>query len=171
MLANVPGEGHHPISDAIELLIEEATQRIDIVNPYISDHAILERLLAAAERGVQIRIIAPGKPTPPYPAAAFRHYYERLLGAGVTILLHPAMAHAKVVRVDDRVLVGGCNLDGLSLYRNMELNVLFEGAATVKAFELEIFDPLAAVSTPATVVTEPRDRAWNAAMSAISRLL
>ncbi len=171
VLANVPGEGHHPISDAIEFLIEQASERIDIVNPYISDHAILERLLAAAERGVQIRIIAPGKPTPPYPAAAFRHYYERLLGAGVTILLHPAMAHAKVVRIDDRVLVGGCNLDGLSLYRNMELNVLLEGAATVDAFEHEVFDPLVAVSIPAIVVTEPRERAWNAAMSAISRLL
>jgi cardiolipin synthase len=171
VLANVPGEGHHPISDAIEQLLEQARDRIDIVNPYISDRAILERLQAAADRGVRIRIIAPGKPTPPYPAAAFRHHYERLLGAGVTILLHPAMAHAKVVRVDDRVLIGGCNLDGLSLYRNLELNVLFEGAATVEAFEREIFEPLAAVSNPATLVTDPRERAWNAAMDLISHYL
>jgi cardiolipin synthase len=171
VLANVPGEGHHPISDAIELSLEEAQHRIDIVNPYIADHAIMKRLQAAADRGVEIRIIAPGKPTPPYPAAAFRHHYERLMAAGVTILLHPQMAHAKVVRVDDRVLVGGCNLDGLSLYRNMELNVLFEGAATAEAFEREIFEPLAAMSTPATVPTEPKERAWNAAMDAVSRFL
>ncbi len=171
VLANVPGEGHHPISDAIELSLEDAERVIDIVNPYIADHAIMERLLDAADRGVTMRIIAPGKPTPPYPAAAFRHNYEALLSAGVTILLHPEMAHAKVVRVDDRVLVGGCNLDGLSLYRNLELNVLFEDAATAEAFEHEVFEPLATMSTPATVPTEPRERAWNALMDALSRML
>jgi cardiolipin synthase A/B len=171
VLANVPGEGHHPISDAIEASLDEARETIDIVNPYIADHAILSRLEAAADRGVKIRIVAPGKPTPPYPAAAFRHHYERLLSAGATILLHPAMAHAKVVRVDDRILVGGCNLDGLSLYRNMELNVLFEGAATVDKFEQAIFEPLAAVSTPAQVPTDPKERLWNAAMDAIARIL
>lgn len=89
----------------------------------------------------------------------------------MTILLHPQMAHAKVVRVDDRVLVGGCNLDGLSLYRNLELNVLFEDAATAEVFEREIFEPLAAMSTPATIPTEPRERAWNALMDALSRML
>ena len=46
--------------------------------------------------------------------------------AGTTILLHPEMAHAKVLRIDDRVLIGGCNLDDLSLFRNYELDVLFE---------------------------------------------
>jgi phosphatidylserine/phosphatidylglycerophosphate/cardiolipin synthase-like enzyme len=76
VLANVPGEGHHPISDAIELSLEGAQHRIDIVNPYIADHAIMSRLLDAADRGVEIRIIAPGNPTPPYPAAAFRHHYR-----------------------------------------------------------------------------------------------
>jgi cardiolipin synthase len=171
VLANVPGEGHHPISDAIERSLEGAEHRIDIVNPYIADHAIMERLLDAADRGVRMRIVAPGKPTPPYPAAAFRHHYEALMSAGVEILLHPQMAHAKVVRVDDRVLVGGCNLDGLSLYRNMELNVLFEDAATAEAFETAIFEPLAAMSSPATVPTDPQERRWNAAMDAISRFL
>jgi cardiolipin synthase len=171
VLANVPGEGHHPISDAIELSIEGAQHRIDIVNPYIADHAIMSRLLDAADRGVEIRIIAPGKPTPPYPAAAFRHHYQGLMDRGVTILLHPQMAHAKVIRVDDRVLVGGCNLDGLSLYRNLELNLLFEDAAVAERFVETVFEPLAAMCTPATVPTEPRERAWNALMDAVSRFL
>jgi len=171
VLANVPGEGHHPISDAIELSLEGAQHRIDIVNPYVADHAILERILDAADRGVAVRIIVPGNPTPPYPAAAFRHHYQRLMDAGVTILLHPQMAHAKVIRVDDRVLVGGCNLDGLSLYRNFELNLLLEGGGVAEQFVEAIFEPLAAMCTPATVPTEPRERAWNALMDAISRLL
>jgi cardiolipin synthase len=171
VLWNVPGTGHHPISDAIEASIEDATDRIDIVNPYISNRAILDRLRDAAERGVAVRLVAPGKPTPPYPAAAFRHYYERLMDAGAQILLHPEMAHAKVLRIDDRVFVGGCNLDDLSLFRNDELNLLFEDPAVVKATEEGVFDELVAMSTPATVPVGWRERAWNASMARISRLL
>jgi cardiolipin synthase len=171
ILWNVPGTGHHPISDAIEASIDDARERIHIVNPYISNRAILDRLLAAARRGVRVRLIAPGKPTPPYPAAAFRHHYERLLGAGVEILLHPEMAHAKVLRIDDRVLVGGCNLDDLSLFRNDELNLLFEDAATAELTEHAVFDELVAMSTPASVPSGTRERAMNAAMDRISRLL
>jgi cardiolipin synthase A/B len=171
ILWNVPGTGHHPISDAIEASLDDARERIDIVNPYISNRAILVRLLAAATRGVRVRLIAPGKPTPPYPAAAFRHHYERLLGAGAEILLHPEMAHAKVLHIDDRVLVGGCNLDDLSLFRNDELNLLFEDPAVGEATERAVFDELVAMSSPATVPTRPRERAWNAAMDRISRLL
>ncbi len=171
VLSNVPGTGHHPISDAIERSLEEARERIDIVNPYISNRAILERLLAAALRGVQVRLVAPGKPTPPYPAAAFRHWYPVLMDAGVEILLHPEMAHAKVLRIDDRVLIGGCNLDDLSLFRNDELDVLFEDPSMPAIAEASVFDELVAMSTPATTVTGRRTRAWNATMNRVSRWL
>ncbi len=171
VLWNVPGTGHHPISDAIESSIETATDRIDIVNPYISNRAILSRLLEAAQRGVKVRLMAPGKPTPPYPAAAFRHHYERLMAAGVEIVLHPQMAHAKVLRIDDRVLIGGCNLDDLSLFRNDELDLLFEDHVVVDITERAVFDELAAMCTPAEIPAGARTRAWNATMDRISRLL
>jgi cardiolipin synthase len=171
VLWNVPGTGHHPISDAIEASLEAATTRVDIVNPYISNRAILTRLLDAARRGVSVRLIAPGKPTPPYPAAAFRHHYAELIDAGVEILLHPEMAHAKVLRIDDRVLIGGCNLDDLSLFRNDELNLLFDDPSMPALVERTIFDELAAMSVPATIPTDRRELAWNAAMDRISRLL
>jgi cardiolipin synthase len=171
VLDNVPGEGHHPISDAIEQALESATERIDIVNPYISNQAILVRILAAAERGVAVRIVAPGKPTPPYPAAVFRHHYGRLMDAGVEILLHPQMAHAKVLRIDERVFIGGCNLDDLSLFRNNELDLLFEDDAVARLVEAEVFDPLIAMSVPAIVPTSVRDRAWNRVMDRVSRVL
>jgi cardiolipin synthase A/B len=171
VLWNVPGTGHHPISDAIETSIETARERIDIVNPYISNRAILSRLLEAAERGVKVRLLAPGKPTPPYPAAAFRHHYARLMAAGVEIALHPEMAHAKVLRIDDRVLIGGCNLDDLSLFRNDELDLLFEDHAVVDITERAVFDELEAMSAPAVIPSGTRDRVWNATMDRISRLL
>ena len=167
----MPGTGHHPISDAIERALDDAAGEIHIVNPYISNRAILERILAAALRGVRVRLIAPGKPTPPYPAAAFRHWYGRLMDAGVEILLHPEMAHAKVLRIDDQVFVGGCNLDDLSLFRNDELDLLFADPAVAELTERSIFDELAAMSTPATRQQGRRNRAWNAAMFRVSRFL
>jgi cardiolipin synthase len=171
ILWNVPGTGHHPISDAIERDLEDAADQIHIVNPYISNRAILERLLDAALRGVKVRLIAPGKPTPPYPAAAFRNWYPRLLDAGVEILLHPEMAHAKVLRIDDQVLIGGCNLDDLSLFRNDELDLRFSGTDVAELTERVIFDELAGMSAPAVVDTSPKARAWNAAMDRVSRFL
>ena len=139
-------------------------RRVEIVNPYISDRPIVDRLVAAARRGVAVRIVVPGKPTPPFPAAAFRHNYPRLLDAGVRILLHPDMAHAKVMVVDDRALIGGCNLDALSLYRNWELDLLFDDAAVAQAVSTRIVDRFADVATPVTVETEPKQKLWNAAM-------
>ncbi len=96
---------------------------------------------------------------------------RRLMAAGAEIVLHPEMAHAKVLRIDDRVLVGGCNLDDLSLFRNDELNLLFDDATIAERTEQDVFDELAAMSTPASVPSDPRERAWNAAMDRISRLL
>jgi cardiolipin synthase len=171
LLVNVPGTGHVPISEAYEQVIDAAERRIDLVNPYISERPILDRLVGAAERGVAVRIVVPGKPTPPMPAAAFRHNVPRLQQAGATVLFHPTMAHAKVMVADDRVLVGGCNLDALSLYRNWELNVLLEGDAVAAEFERAIFDPLIEVSAPAELQRTAGRKAFDALMDRASPLL
>jgi cardiolipin synthase len=171
LLVNVPGTGHVPISEAYEQVIDAAERRVDLVNPYISERPILDRLVHAAERGVAVRIIVPGKPTPPMPAAAFRHNVPRLQAAGATVLFHPTMAHAKVLVADDRVLVGGCNLDALSLYRNWELNVLLEGEAVAGDFERAILDPLAEVSAPAELDRSVGGKAFDALMDRASPLL
>ena len=94
-----------------------------------------------------------------------------LIDAGAEILLHPEMAHAKVLRIDDEVLIGGCNLDDLSLFRNDELDLRFDDPAVAELTERTIFDELVAMSTPAERPTAPRARAWNATMNRISRLL
>jgi len=168
---NDPGYGYYPISEAVEAAIEAAQHRVDIVNPYIADRVIIDRLVAAAERGVAVRIITPGKPTPPQAAAAFRHHYPRLLAAGVRILAHPEMAHAKVVRADDTVMVGGCNLDALSLYKNWELNVEFKDAAVAEAVGRDIFDPFEAMSTPVALSGARTQRLYDRAMDILSPLL
>ena len=81
------------------------------------------------------------------------------------------MAHAKVLRIDDRVFIGGCNLDDLSLFRNAELDLLFESPEVAELTERQVFDELVGMSVPATVPTGRREKAWNATMDRISRFL
>ena len=81
------------------------------------------------------------------------------------------MAHAKVLRIDDRVLIGGCNLDDLSLFRNDELDLLFDSPAVADQTERQVFDELVSMSGPVVVPSGRREKAWNAAMDRISRFL
>jgi phosphatidylserine/phosphatidylglycerophosphate/cardiolipin synthase-like enzyme len=84
---------------------------------------------------------------------------------------HPEMAHAKVLRIDDEVFIGGCNLDDLSLFRNDELDLQFTGADVADLTEQAIFEELASMSTPAVATVAARTRAWNATMNRVSRFL
>ena len=81
----------------------------------------------------------------------------------MTVVSHPGMAHAKIYRFDHQLLIGSCNLDDLSLYRNDELDLGFEGAA-VPALADPVFEELIAASTPAVPST-----AWPA--RTVERLL
>lgn len=51
VLHNVPGAGHLANTDTIELLIEGAERRLDVICPYVADRGILERMMAAARLG------------------------------------------------------------------------------------------------------------------------
>jgi cardiolipin synthase len=167
---NVPGTGHHPIREAIFAGLDEAREVIDVVNPYIATPAVIQRFGEAARRGVRVRVVVPEEPRPPMPLAAFRGWYREMFDAGVEIVCHPGMAHAKVYRFDDRLLVGSCNLDHQSLYRNDELDLDFVGPA-VPALAGPFFEELVGESRPAAVSTRLRSRAWEQLMRRTARLL
>jgi len=80
------------------------------------------------------------------------------------------MAHAKIYRFDDRLLIGSCNLDDLSLFRNDELDLRFVGPG-VAALAEPVFDELVAASTPATPSRGRVARAWEQLMARSSRFL
>ncbi len=170
LLMNVPGTGHHPIRETILASLDDAHGVVDVVNPYIANAGVIRRLIAAAERGVAVRIVIPEKPQPPYAIAAFRAWLPALLGAGAEVVRHPGMAHAKIYRFDERLLIGSCNLDDLSLYRNDELDLLLTGPA-VPGLAEPVFDELVAASSPATVSTRRTSRAWERLLARSSRLL
>ena len=171
VLHNVPAAGHLANTDAIERLIDGAQRRVDAMSPYTADGPMLERLMAAARRGVQVRLVVPAESNVWAAAGALEHWYPDLQDAGVEVWLHPVLPHAKVVLADDRVLVGTTNLDAWALYRNWEIGLLVEDAAIADSVRRDLFDPDVAASRRAEPRANPLIRARNWLLALISPLL
>ncbi|HEY1295333.1 MAG TPA: phosphatidylserine/phosphatidylglycerophosphate/cardiolipin synthase family protein [Chloroflexota bacterium] len=152
-VTNVPGEDHRAVTDAIWDLIEHAQTRLDIIDPYVADTGTLDRIMAAARRGVRVRFIVPAASNSPPVQWAFEHHLQEFQDAGVNVYWHPVLPHAKVVLADDRVLVGSTNLDSWALYRNWETSLVLEDAQVAATFESQLFDPDVAASSLATPPT------------------
>jgi cardiolipin synthase len=171
ILHNNPGEGHLPIKAAFQAAVDAATDRLYVISPYLSDHGILRGLVAAARRGVSVRVIVPSNPHSLPASASVRHWFAALRDAGVDVREHPEMAHAKVVLSDDTVLVGTANLDALSLRQNWELQLRIQDPAVADLFARELFDRDVLIAPPARMPAGRRERTVNAVMSALAPLL
>jgi cardiolipin synthase len=154
--------GWLPLTEAAGGLIRNATERLDIMNYYIGDDALIGEIEAAARRGVRVRlVIADEGHANAVTYGAFRHHYDELLDAGVEIWEYPAVVHAKVIVSDDRSLLGTLNLDAWALYRNPEMGLLFESAAVADQFRTVLFEPDIAASRPGTRALGAFNRARN----------
>lgn len=115
-----------PIRDMYIAAINRAQKRILLTNAYfIPDHVLLESLIAAAQRGVDVHILLPWTSNHIFADWAARGYFTTCLEAGIYIWgFRNAMIHAKTCMVDDAWLtIGTSNLDRLSAVGNYELNM------------------------------------------------
>ena len=113
------------------LAIKAARRRIIIANAYFfPGFRLLRNLRDAARRGVEVTLILQGKPDMWYVKWVAENLYEYLMKAGVTIYEYcERPLHAKVAVIDEEwATVGSSNLDPLSLYLNLESNLLFRDA-------------------------------------------
>jgi cardiolipin synthase A/B len=148
-LAQVIPGGFVAASQAIREQIDGARRRLDVMNPYLTDRDMLERILAAARRGVRVRIVVSETSNNAQATAALRHRYDDLLAAGVEIWELPGtVVHAKVIVADDVVSFGTVNLDSWALYRNSEIAMIARSAATASLLEERLFEPDIARSHP-----------------------
>lgn len=150
LLQNLPG-GFLPGTQASRAIIDAATVRLDIMNPYLTDPGIIDRLVAAAERGVKVRIVVPGVSNNVPADAALRDAFPRLLDAGIEIWEYPVVMHAKVTVADDALIIGSINYDAWAMYRNLELALLIEDPAVVNQAVIELVEREVAVSRPGEV--------------------
>jgi cardiolipin synthase len=171
VLHNAPGR-YRPLTSAIRETIESATEKLDVVNPYVTDRRTILRLVAAARRGVRVRLVVPAEPNNWACGAAEKHHHPALLGAGVQIAEYPTMVHAKALVRDGRdVLAGTCNLEAWSFKRFYEIDVRFDSPGLARTFETDFFAPAIELSREGTVAASSRERVRNAAFAAISPFL
>jgi len=105
--------------------IDAAVEEIFITNAYfLPDRIIYRRLIQAARRGVDVRIITPGKTDHPYVRIASWALFPGLVKNGVQIYEWKGkILHAKTAVIDGFwVSIGSHNLDHRSLHYNLELN-------------------------------------------------
>ena len=134
-LAQVIPGGFVAAAQAIREQIDGARRRLDVMNAYLTDRDMLERILAAARRGVRVRLVVSETSNNAQATAALRHRYDDLLAAGVEIWELPGtVVHAKVIVADDVVSFGTVNLDSWALYRNSEIAMIARSAATPRPF-------------------------------------
>jgi cardiolipin synthase len=110
-----------------------ARSRIVAVSPYfIPDDALLTAWCIACRRGVRLTVVVPRRSNHWMADWGRERALRALVAAGARVVLYPAMIHAKVIVVDDRLaLCGSANLDGRSLFVNFELMTAFYGAAEI----------------------------------------
>ena len=120
-----PGTGR--VAAIYAWLADHAAESIELTDAYfVAPPIVTESLTRAARRGVQVRLLVPGRNNHPVAGFAARRIYASLLDAGIEIYeWSGVMLHAKTAVVDGVVtLVGSSNLDPFSLRRNYELNLL-----------------------------------------------
>ena len=126
MHRNVPSQLIYPIRGMYLEAIDRATERISITQPYfIPDRVMVRALLAAARRGVDVRVLVPAASNHVITDWLSRGFYSAFLRGGVTIWrFEGAMIHAKTMTIDGRwSTIGTANIDRLSLTGNYEINV------------------------------------------------
>ncbi|GAA1856057.1 phospholipase D-like domain-containing protein [Myceligenerans crystallogenes] len=123
---NAPSELVFPIRGLYLDAIDRATSHVYITQAYfIPDRDIHTALLAAARRGVDVRVVVPHRSNHVVADWLARGMYTSLLRGGVRIFLYQdAMVHAKTATIDGRwTTVGTANIDRLSLTGNYEVNL------------------------------------------------
>ncbi|MBR3000623.1 MAG: cardiolipin synthase [Oscillospiraceae bacterium] len=121
--------GETPLDDVnvgqniYENILNQAKRYCYIFTPYlIIDTDMINALIMAAKRGVDVRIVTPGIPDKKIVYNITRSFYSQLIAGGVKIYEYtPGFIHAKVFVSDDRIAtVGTLNLDYRSLYLHFE---------------------------------------------------
>lgn len=108
-------------------VLQAARTRIWVTTPYfVPDRRLQGQLCDAALRGIDVRLLVPGKSDVPVAQWAARAAYARLLACGVRIYEYtPRVLHAKTMLVDDRwAAIGTANMDYRSLFVNDEINLV-----------------------------------------------
>jgi phosphatidylserine/phosphatidylglycerophosphate/cardiolipin synthase-like enzyme len=145
-------KGEHSILEQYLAALDAAQRTIYFEDQTIAAPAVIERIAAAARRGVDVVFLVPGNAHPEFAAARrepkLRALFEPLdaLGRHANFTLaaiashdgpgayHDVYVHAKILLVDDAwATIGSTNVADRSFYGDTELNASFWDAGSVRS--------------------------------------
>ena len=129
-IGSSPDEPYSQIYSTLISAINSAETQVYLTNAYfVPDPQLLAALKEAVARGVDVRLILPGKTDSTLVFHASRSFYDELLSAGVKIYEREgALLHAKTAEIDGVwATVGSTNLDWRSFVHNQEINAVMLG--------------------------------------------
>lgn len=118
--------------------INLAQKQVWIETPYcVPDTPILMALQTAALRGVDVRLLLPGRSDHPLVLHAGRSFFNELLAAGVRLFeVHHALPHAKIATIDGFFsTLCSANMDQRSFRLNFEANVFLFAESAARQLE------------------------------------
>lgn len=143
------GVGDTNVEALYFLALACARESIDLTAAYFAPRPpFVEALVAAARRGVRVRVLVPGEHIDKnFVRIAGRAVYDVMLGAGVRIWEYgPTMLHAKTLTVDGAwASVGSVNFDNRSFQLHDEATLCVQSGEFVAALTAQ-FDTDLAVS-------------------------
>jgi cardiolipin synthase len=138
-VASSGGDRHETtIYDTYVATIGHASRRLWMTQAYFApDPALRRALIAAARRGVDVRVIVPSFSDSALIFRASRADYDELLSGGVRIYEQRyAMLHAKSMVIDSALsMVGSANFDFRSFLHNNEVNAVIVGSEFAERME------------------------------------
>ena len=141
--------GESPLDDVITgediylNIINQAKKYVYIYTPYlIIDTDMINSLILAARRGVDVRIVVPGIPDKKIVYDLTSSYFYTLIKGGVKIYTYTnGFVHSKVFLSDDEIAtVGTINLDYRSLYLHFECGIYMKDTNVIKDIKKDFED-------------------------------
>lgn len=135
LMPSGPGFAREAIRETLLTAIYGAEKSLVLTTPYfIPDEPLLEGLVAASKRGVDVMLIVPEQIDSVMARLASRSQYADLLDAGITVMqFTDGLLHTKTLVADDRTaLIGTVNLDMRSLWLNFEVTLAVLDAGFAK---------------------------------------
>lgn len=151
------------IANAYLEAIEAAREEILLANAYFLPGIRFRRaLMAAAQRGVEVRILLQGRSDHPSVRRATQALYGALIGKGVRVFEYgKSFLHAKVAVIDGQwATVGSSNIDPMSLLLSKEANLFVQDGRFAQALRRSLL--LAMTEGATEVLPEDLKRmAWH----------
>ena len=115
------------------------------MTPYlIIDQEMINALILARRRGVDVKILVPGIPDKKIVYSLTKSYIKNLVDANITVLTYTkGFVHSKVFVSDDSVAtVGTINMDYRSLYLHFENGIYMENVDEIKNIKKDVVNTI-----------------------------